>query len=90
VPETTIVADNRRASAPNSVAGPDLDVPANRHYWALKLEEGAGALQAGGHRFDPGWLHEVPANEQFLGVALGARFVSWAFCPSPVHCAKPQ
>ncbi len=31
----------------------------------------APILQAGGRRFDPGTLHEIPANELFLVVSMG-------------------
>jgi hypothetical protein len=42
----------------------------------------APALQAGGHRFDPGTLHELPANQHFIVVPMGEFVAELHVCGS--------
>ena len=58
--------------------------------WGHSSAGRAPALQAGGRRFDPGWLHKVPANEQFLvrvqSVGCLAQERGWVAAGVGVEC----
>jgi hypothetical protein len=94
VPETTMVAANPRESARSSRPDRDLEVPAIIPLAASNSSRRAGVLQAGGHRFDPGWLHHFdegqtpvsrrPGFRRLLGRRTGA-----AACGGSTGCLMP-
>ena len=64
--------------------GRSSEIPANRALLALKLGPRAGALQAGGHPFDPGWIHR--RLRDYTGIVAVRRGL--ACCSAQGCCGK--